>query len=82
MAIGSQTIYAYYEQQISQPTRIYSDGHYLMQGNHKARWDTYFPYYWHRFNNEPEVEARQRFPDVPEQPDISGFERESYNSPK
>ena len=61
---------------------------YRSYDNNK-RYEYKYPEQWHRF---PAAWARYQmgadpylkpsFSDIPEQPNISGFEQESYNSPK
>lgn len=64
------------------PCCSYENGRWYVGGRDVTWWDRYYPGSWQRFGIGTSWDGKTTFTDVSEQPDISGFERSVYTSPK
>ena len=84
MILTSGQAYADYEQYMpeDQLTCCYQNGNWLVGGQDKVWWEHHYPGAWYRFSVGAQPTPAPSFADISEQPLISGFEQETYNSPK
>ena len=71
-----------YRRAPARPCCTYQNGKWHVGGYDESWWNRYYPGSWERFGVGTAWDGKTPFVDKAEQPDISGFERSVYTSPK